>query len=138
MELDVDIIVPAAIENVITKENANKIKARMILEMANGPTTNDADKRLRERGVVVVPDILCNAGGVVVSYFEWLQNRQAEEWDEQSVNKKLKAKIGYATERVMARVREHNIPMRTATYALALKRIADANESLVNKGDFTL
>jgi len=137
LELDVDIIAPAAIENVITKENADKIKARMILELANGPTTNEADKILRNKGTVIVPDILCNAGGVVVSYFEWLANRHAEEWDAEKVNKKLKEKMGYATERVMARVRDHNIPLRTATYALALKRIADANECLGNKGYFT-
>jgi glutamate dehydrogenase (NADP+) len=130
LKLDVDILVPAAIDRVITKDNADEVKARMVFEMANGPTTNEADKMLRDRGVIVVPDILCNAGGVVASYFEWLQNRHAEEWDKDKVDVRLKKKMSYATERSMARVIKHDIPLRTATYALALKRIGDANECL--------
>ena len=132
LELDVDIIVPAAVENVINTKNAHNIKAGMIFELANGPTTNKADEILKEKDVFVVPDILANAGGVVVSYFEWLQNRHAEEWSSERVNKELRKQMSLATEKVMARHFEHSIPMRTATYLLALKRIADANECLGN------
>jgi len=126
---DVDILVPAAIENVITAKNADKINARMVFELANGPTDNEGDDILKDRGIVVVPDILANAGGVAVSYFEWLQNRHAEEWDGDKVNHRLKNKMYYATEKMMSRHMKHNIPMRTATYCLALKRIADGNRS---------
>lgn len=136
LHLDCDILVPAAIENVLTGDNADGVKARMVFELANGPTTNEADDVFKEKGIVVVPDILANAGGVVVSYFEWLQNRHAEEWDGDQVNNRLKAKMQYATEKMMARHMKHDIPMRTATYCLALKRIADATECLGNKGYF--
>ena len=131
--LDVDIVVPAAIENVLTKDTADSVKAKMVFELANGPTTNEADCILNDKGIVVVPDILNNAGGVVVSYFEWLQNRHGEEWDIERVDSNLKKKMQYATERVMARHLEHKISIRTSTYALALKRIASANECLGNK-----
>lgn len=133
LKLDVDILVPAALENVLTAKNANEVQARMVFELANGPTTNEADEILRDRGVIIVPDILANAGGVCVSYFEWLQNRHAEEWDNVTVNHRLKAKMKYATEKVMARHLKFNIPLKTATYVLALKRIADATECLGNK-----
>lgn len=136
LELDVDILVPAAIENVITEQNADKIKAKLVLELANGPTTNEADQMLNDRSVIVVPDILANAGGVVVSYFEWLQNRHAEEWTSTHVDTQLKKKMQYATEKMMDRCFEHKIPMRTATYVLALKRIDSANSCLGNKGYF--
>ena len=137
MKLDVDILVPAAMENVLTKDNANDIKAKMIFELANGPTTNEADEILRDKNIVIVPDILANAGGVCVSYFEWLQNRHAEEWDDITVNKRLRSKMRYATEKVMARHLNLNIPLKTATYVLALKRIADASECLGNKYFFS-
>tara|TARA_Y100000034_G_scaffold134066_1_gene201492 strand:+ start:707 stop:1966 length:1260 start_codon:yes stop_codon:yes gene_type:complete len=136
LALNVDVLAPAAIENVLTKKNAKDVKARVVLELANGPTTNDADKIMYEKGIVVVPDILCNAGGVVVSYFEWLQNRHAEAWDREKVDKQLSQKMQYATEKVMARRMKHDISLRTATYALALKRIGEAVESLGNKGYF--
>lgn len=136
LNLETDILVPAAIENVITEKNADNIKAKMVLELANGPTTNKADEILHDKKIIVVPDILANAGGVTVSYFEWLQNRHAEEWGLERVNHELNAKLQYATEKVLARHIEHNISLRTATYALALKRIADANECLGNKTYF--
>lgn len=136
LSMDVDILAPAALENVIREDNVEKINARMVFELANGPTTFKADQILNERGIFVVPDILANSGGVVVSYFEWLQNRHAEEWGMTRVNEELNTKMQYATERAMARKFRHNISLRTATYLLALKRIADANECLGNKGYF--
>ena len=97
--LDVDVLVPAALENQITMENAPKIKAKIIAEGANGPTTPDAHKYLHERGVFVIPDILANAGGVTTSYFEWVQDRHGYFWEEDEVNKRLEAKMGEAFER---------------------------------------
>ena len=136
LELDVDVLVPAAIENVITVHNADKIKAKVILELANGPTTNDADAILNDKKIVVVPDILANAGGVVVSYFEWLQNRNGQQKTLEEVDTGMKKIMVYATERVLSRYFKHQIPVRTAAYALALKRIAEANECLGNRHYF--
>jgi glutamate dehydrogenase/leucine dehydrogenase len=136
LQLDVDILVPAAIENVITKDNAAKVKAKMILELANGPTTNEADTILNENNIVVVPDILANAGGVVVSYFEWLQNRTARNWTLEQVDTDLKQMMEYATSKTMAFRVKHHIPLRTAAYVLALRRINAANACLGNKGFF--
>tara|TARA_R110002051_G_scaffold264420_1_gene324345 strand:- start:2701 stop:3903 length:1203 start_codon:yes stop_codon:yes gene_type:complete len=136
LELPVEILVPAAIENVITESNADKIKAKIILELANTPTSYEADLILENKNVFVVPDILANSGGVIVSYFEWLQNRQAQEWQEDEVNLQLRNKIRQATQKVFERCIEHGISMRAAAYSLALKRIGEANECLGNKGYF--
>jgi glutamate dehydrogenase (NADP+) len=135
-EIETDILAPAAIENVITKENADKIKAKIILEMANGPTTNEADHILNDKKILVIPDILANAGGVVVSYFEWLQNRTAISKSLTKVENDLKDMMTYATEKVMNLNVKHNISARTASYVLALKRINDANICLGSKGYF--
>jgi len=136
LALPVDILVPAAIENVITAKNVNDIKAKMVFELANGPTTNEADAILNDKKIFVVPDILANAGGVVVSYFEWVQNRGGIVKTLDEVNLDLNRVMTYATNKVMERFMEHSIPLRTATYALALKRIGMANECLGNKGYF--
>lgn len=133
LQLDVDILIPAAIEKVITENNADKIKAKIILELANGPTTNEADIILKDKGVIVIPDIIANAGGVVVSYFEWLQNRNGAEKTAEEVDKDLRKTMKYATQRTLARYFKHHISVRTAAYALALKRIAEANECLGNR-----
>jgi glutamate dehydrogenase (NADP+) len=137
LEIDADILVPAAVENVITKENANDIKAKMIFELANGPTNNEADFILQEKGITVIPDILANAGGVVVSYSEWLQNRRGEFRSLNQVEKDLKKKMQYATFRTMSTKMKHEIPARTAAYVLALKRISEANVCLGNKFFFS-
>jgi glutamate dehydrogenase (NADP+) len=135
-DLDVDIIAPSAIENVITPEIASRIKAKIILEMANGPTTNEGDAILNDRDILVVPDILANGGGVIVSYFEWLQNRNAITRSLEKVEADLKEMIVYATERVLGLHTKHNIPARTAAYVLALKRINDSNVCLGIKDYF--
>jgi glutamate dehydrogenase (NADP+) len=135
LALDVDILAPAAIENVLTEKNAGDVKAKMVLELANGPTTKAADEILQEKAIVV-PDILANAGGVVVSYFEWLQNRTAQYRTEEEIDRQLREKMDYATSRVMVGHLEHNISLRTSAYVLALKRISEANESLGNKNFF--
>jgi len=136
LEMDVDILVPAAVENVLTVNNADKIQARVILELANGPTTNEADAILNDKGIIVIPDILANAGGVVVSYFEWLQNRTAMIRTLNQVDQDLKKMMVYATERTISLNMKHNISPRTAAYILALKRINAANVCLGSRGYF--
>lgn len=137
LSLDVDILVPAAMENVIHKDNVGDVRAKMVFEMANGPTSSEAEKVLIEKGVHVIPDLLNNAGGVVVSYFEWLQNRMAEYWVAEKVERQLRAKMQDASTKIMIRHLQHDIPLRTAAYALALKRIGEAIECLGNKAYFT-
>lgn len=123
LTLDVDIVVPAALENAITEAIANDIRAGIVLELANGPTTLEADRILAKKDVIVIPDILANAGGVVVSYFEWLQNRSGETWTKDDVLQKLKAKIDAAAEKVWAMSVEKKISLRDAAYAAALENL---------------
>lgn len=126
--LPVDIIVPAALENAITKENAAKIQASIILEMANGPTTIEADEILDKKGVVIIPDILANSGGVATSYFEWYQNMHGEKWSKEEVFKKLQKKMEKATEAVESTSLEYHVPLREGAYLVALKRIQQAEK----------
>lgn len=126
LELPCDILVPAALENQLTGTNARRVKAKVILEMANGPTTPEADDIFRKKKVIVVPDILANAGGVTVSYFEWVQNIQGVSWTEEDVAKKLHEKMVAAFTDVWTTAEQHSTDLRTAAFILAVKRIADA------------
>jgi len=121
---DIDILVPAALENQITIENAPKIRAKAIIEGANGPTTPDAHRHLHERGVVVMPDILANSGGVTVSYFEWVQDRYGYFWTEKEVNERLEAKMCEAFNAVVQSASKYNVDFRTAAYIVAIDRVA--------------
>jgi len=125
LELDVDVLIPAALEQVITEKNAKKISAKIVFEMANGPTTYEADKILNKRGITVVPDVLCNCGGVTVSYFEWYQNIHGEKWDLERVNNKLKQKMEEAFEAVWKIHQQQKVSLRIAAYILALKRLSE-------------
>lgn len=126
LELDVDILIPAALENVITAQNAHKVKASIVAEAANGPTTPEADRVLFEKGVLVIPDILANAGGVTVSYFEWVQNLMHYYWSEEEVNQKLGDVMVNSYNAVKALADEHKTDFRTAAYMISLKRIHEA------------
>ncbi|MEJ7758992.1 MAG: Glu/Leu/Phe/Val dehydrogenase [Gemmatimonadaceae bacterium] len=124
LALDVDVLLPAALENVITAKNAGGIRARIICEGANGPTTAGADSILEENGVFVIPDILANAGGVTVSYFEWVQDRGGYFWTEQLVNDRLGDIMVNSFQAVLDLSKEHRVNMRTAAYMLAINRVA--------------
>jgi glutamate dehydrogenase (NAD(P)+) len=126
LELPVDVLVPAAVEGQITAENAPRIQAWLIVEGANGPTTPDADRMLRERGIVVAPDVLANAGGVVVSYFEWVQDLQAFFWSETEVNQRLEEVMTRAFETVWDASQHHQADLRTGAYAVGVGRVAEA------------
>jgi len=126
LELECDILVPAALENQITSVNAGRIKAAIIAEGANGPTTPEADKILEKKGVLVIPDILCNAGGVVVSYFEWVQDRAGYFWPEVEVNSRLEEILTRSFDEVLKMSLKHEVSLRVAAFMLAIKRVADA------------
>jgi glutamate dehydrogenase (NAD(P)+) len=129
LALDCDVLVPAALEGQITSANAQTIRARLLAEAANGPTTPDADPLLQERGVLVVPDILCNAGGVTASYFEWVQNRQAFAWTLDEINARLRRVLVRAFDDVWRTAAEHQVPPRLAAHVLAVERVAEATRA---------
>lgn len=126
LSTEADIFVPAALEGQLTEETTGKLKVKLVAEGANGPTTVEGDKILAEKGIDLIPDVLCNSGGVIVSYFEWLQNKSSEYWDLEEVDTKLKKKIigGYA--RVKAAAAKYDVDMRTAAYIVALSRLESA------------
>jgi glutamate dehydrogenase (NAD(P)+) len=129
LELDVDILIPAAIGNVLTADNANDVQARMIVEGANGPTTTAADAVFEERGIPVLPDILANAGGVTVSYFEWLQDINRRQWSLERVTEELEAEMLKAWDAVCEEYEARDVTWRDAAYIVALSRVAEAHDA---------
>jgi glutamate dehydrogenase (NAD(P)+) len=126
--LDVDILVPAALESVITAANAHTVRARLVVEGANGPTTPEADDILEDQGTRLVPDILANAGGVVVSYLEWVQNVQAYSWSERDVARRLEDLMRTAYDTVTSLAAEHGMTLRRAAHVLGVGRVAEAHQ----------
>lgn len=137
LELDVDLLIPAALENQITAENAGRIKARAVVELANGPTTPEADAILEKRGIPLVPDILANSGGVCVSYFEWVQNREGFYWTLEEVHERLQAKMNAAFAKVHFIAKDKKVSFRKAAYVLGLDRLAHAYEATGTREFFT-
>ena len=127
LELDCDILVPAAIENQITEKNAHNIKAKIVVEAANGPTTAEGTRILKERGILLVPDVLASAGGVTVSYFEWVQNNMGYYWSEEEVREKMTKKMVEAFENVYTTAETRNIDMRLAAYMIGVRKTAEAS-----------
>jgi len=127
LEKECDILVPAAIENQLTADNANNIKAKIVVEAANGPTTNEATRILTERGILLVPDVLANAGGVTVSYFEWVQNNQGYYWTEEEVGSKLEEVMLKAFENIYSTANSRQVNMRLAAYMVGVRRMAEAS-----------
>ena len=125
-EIKCDIVVPAALGGVLTGERARKMDCRLVAEAANNPTTREADEVFEQRGIPVIPDILCNAGGVTVSYFEWAQNLQQYRWDLEQVNKELSKIMSRSFRETHALVKKHKVTLRTAAYLLAIDRVAEA------------
>jgi glutamate dehydrogenase (NADP+) len=136
LELDVDILVPAALENVITRDNAKKVKAEVMIELANGPTTGEADRILHESGTMVVPDILANAGGVTVSYFEWTQNQAGYAWTLEEVHTRLRAIMSDAYRSVHELSDQASCDMRIGAYGVALRRLGEAYACMGTEKDF--
>jgi glutamate dehydrogenase (NAD(P)+) len=128
LAMDVDVLIPAALEAQITAENASSIRAKIVVEGANGPVTADADRMLADRGVTVVPDILANAGGVVVSYFEWVQSRAQFYWELDEVERRLEIYMRRAMESVLAKAKTYDSTYREAAFILAVERVARAIE----------
>jgi glutamate dehydrogenase (NAD(P)+) len=126
LELDAMVLVPSALESVLTAQNASKVKAKIIVELANGPTTPEADRILYAAGCYVIPDFLCNAGGVTVSYFEMVQNAYDYYWQEELVHERLDAKMTAAFHAVHAAAQEHQVHNRLAAYLVAVSRVAEA------------
>ena len=127
--MDVDLVVPAAVQSVLTEENAPRVRARLVVEGANGPTTGEADRILSEKGVLVVPDILANAGGVIVSYFEWVQANQAYWWSREEVDERLKQRMVAAWQAVLATSESRRVSLREAATLTAVQRVAEAHRT---------
>lgn len=136
LALEVDVLVLAAMEDQIHADNADAVRAGLILEIANGPVTSDADAKLAKRGIPVLPDVLANTGGVIVSHLEWMQNRIGEQWDEDTVNARMAERIAREAERVMERADQDGVDYRTAAYLQGIGRIADAIEQRGTASDF--
>jgi glutamate dehydrogenase (NAD(P)+) len=126
LHLECDVLVPAALGGVIHKDNVRELRAKVVVEAANGPVTAEADDVLRERGVVVVPDIFANAGGVTVSYFEWVQNLQRIQWTEREIRNRLEAKMTASYRDLQRIAKARNVPLRTAAFVLAISRVGKA------------